>query len=86
MNPLTLDEASEHLHQAIFDLYLALHGFTAAHDLATATDGTADRKLIETSLNLLNAAEHEDDNRLRVKLIRASARHLRCALGMEDDA
>lgn len=79
MGTFSLNAATAQLHQAMDD-------YRDAYDAATTADTIAIRNTIETAHALLQSAKDQWGTDRGYKLLASAERHLRFALGGENDA
>lgn len=79
MGTFSLNIATAQLHQAMDD-------YLAAHDAATTADAVATRNAAETALALIQSAKDQWGTDRGYKLLKSAERHIKFALGGENDA
>lgn len=79
MGTLTLNAATAQLHQSMDD-------YRAAYDAATTADQIAIRNANETALALIQSAKDQWGTDRGYKLLTSAERHIKFALGGENDA
>lgn len=79
MGTFSLNIATAQLHQAMDD-------YRAAYDAATTADAVSARNATETALALIQTVKDQWGTDLGYKLLTSAERHIRFALGGENDA
>ncbi len=85
MGTLSLNAATDDLHEAMAAAIRATNAFTAIYDAATTADPIAVRKRIEEALVMIQMAHDHWGTDAGLNLLMSGERSLKFALGAEND-